>query len=466
MISFATEFPVDGSHQASTFLDAVKEWLGGSPHTKFTRAELDKIGGEPEVIAQNDFEKFRTLNIQMDSYNEAVAVEYTRNENDLEWITTITFSRQPNDTWIGVRVSCESLRPTIDLPRAKKPIIVQKLMEKLGGGFDGPFAVTRAPILLKNDNIGLATRAIWGELQCHLPIVYVSAAFNGGHTVNVNSLALRLSGMAHILVEPNRAFSRRLKIETRSENAYGGAIGIYWPDGGGSRWLSFGRDLRSSEALQRAIFDEVVISLANRRALARCTLAVIQQAGSRKALDLLKASGSQEIQKYVDAFDGELEAKDIQLQESDREVHRLKSIIRKYESQPQMSSELNLATGKEQDFHPGEIREIILEALSTSNVIEGSRRDHVISEILSSNVRTTELTERREKLKKLLRDYRSMDGRTRRDLEEFGFSILEDGKHFKLTYLGDARYTFSLSKSGGDNRGGLNLVSDISKQLF
>ena len=51
-------------------------------------------------------------------------------------------------------------------------------------------------------------------------------------------------------------------------------------------------------------------------------------------------------------------------------------------------------------------------------------------------------------------------------LTELGFSISEDGKHYKLTYMDDDRYTFALPKSGSDYRGGLNAASDISKRVF
>ena len=54
----------------------------------------------------------------------------------------------------------------------------------------------------------------------------------------------------------------------------------------------------------------------------------------------------------------------------------------------------------------------------------------------------------------------------RRELEDMGFSISEDGKHFKLVFQGDDRYTFTLPKSGSDWRGGLNAASDIGRLLF
>lgn len=47
-----------------------------------------------------------------------------------------------------------------------------------------------------------------------------------------------------------------------------------------------------------------------------------------------------------------------------------------------------------------------------------------------------------------------------------GFSIEEDGKHYKITFAGDDRYMFTLAKTGGDFRGGLNAAATISNRLF
>lgn len=73
---------------------------------------------------------------------------------------------------------------------------------------------------------------------------------------------------------------------------------------------------------------------------------------------------------------------------------------------------------------------------------------------------------KRELLKELLRDYTHMDGKIKKALEHLGFSVSEEGRHIKMVFQGDDRYTFVLAKSGSDFRGGLNAASDISKRLF
>lgn len=361
-----------------------------------------------------------------------------------------------------------SSHPAARLPPAKKPVIVRSILDKLGGASDGVLMVMEAPHKLGNSDIDLAARLITGQAGCHLPVVYVSCGFHGGHIIDVNSVAANLAGMAHVVVEPNRPFSLRLKIEVDSENVYGGTIGVYWPDGGGRRSFFFGYALETPEEIQSAVFDEVRIALTNRRPFVRCTWPAVQESASRRAYNALKEAGSREVDKYIGEFDKELTAKDEQLTDAEKEIARLRAEVRKHEARNPMGAGLTLRTGCEQDLYARELEEIVLDALSdsASRVPGDSRRQHVLVAVLNANTSSGEAGKRRESLKNLLRDYSSMDARTRKGLLDMGFQIEEEGKHFKLSYQGDDRYIFSLPKSGSDHRGGLNAASDISRLLF
>lgn len=182
---------------------------------------------------------------------------------------------------------------------------------------------------------------------------------------------------------------------------------------------------------------------------------------------MLKASGSNEVEKFIEFFDSDMEAKKQQLAYAEAEIVRLKDEIQKLESQAAVGT-VTLRTGPERDMYDGEMAEIVRDALkeATNRVLSDSRREHVLKAILKVTTSTEAANEQKERLKELLRDYKSMGSRTRRGLEDLGFSVEDDGKHHKLIYQGDDRYTFSLPKSGSDRRGGLNAASDISKRLF
>ncbi len=274
--------------------------------------------------------------------------------------------------------------------------------------------------------------------------------------------------MAHVIVEPNRPFSRRLQIEVNSENVYGGGIGIYWPNGQGRRSFFLGREFDDAATLKKALVEEVRIALTNRRPLVRCTWSALEEASSKVAYNALKESGSVELDKYIEVFDADMKAKEQRILDAEKEISRLQAEIRKHEANPSLNRGVVLQTGLERDLYTNEITQIVLDALhdAESRLQEGSRRSHVLRAIIENAPPTNFAEEKRVAIKDLLRGYRSLDAKVKRGLEELGFSISDDGKHHKLVFQDDDRYTFILSKSGSDHRGGLNAASEISKKFY
>jgi hypothetical protein len=76
------------------------------------------------------------------------------------------------------------------------------------------------------------------------------------------------------------------------------------------------------------------------------------------------------------------------------------------------------------------------------------RYHDVLSSISSANPCSTNLLERDKKLKQALVGYTKMTPKVRGVLNDVGFSISEEGKHYKITYHGDPRYTYILPKTG------------------
>ena len=158
----------------------------------------------------------------------------------------------------------------------------------------------------------------------------------------------------------------------------------------------------------------------------------------------------------------------LSLADAEREIKRLQREIRKYEARAPLGSGLTVLLGAERDLFAGEVAEVILCALrdSSTRALEGSRQKHILSSVLAANPVTEERNRCRIALKELLRGSTSLDSRVRQGLEQLGFEISGDGKHYKLVFQGDERYTYSLAKSGSDWRGGLNAASNIARLLF
>lgn len=468
--SFVTEFPVNKTCDISDFIREIKKWILGSPHTNFVDADFIDLNLKTDNFNREKLNE-KIIYIRGEQENsDSASLNYIKKEaNNFEWLSNITYYKDNHEAWISCRISCESLRPSKKVPEAKKPYFIKTFLENLGGGCDANLFVSNNPIFLNNDDVFFVSEYINGSRQFRLPIVYVSSDFYMSEScIDVNKVARKLSGMAHVLVEPDRSFSISLRKETNGQNVYGGTIGIYWPDGGGRRSFFIGQEFKTKNELENSIYEEIRVSLINRRPLTKCTWSAVQESLSKKQLSRLKEQGSTDIKTYIEVFDNEIAAKEHELKDAENEINRLKSELKKYESSK--FNELNIGLiCKEQNLYENEIKAIVLNELKASQTkysdIDCRRRD-VINNIIELNDSSFELQNYREKLKQLLRGYRSLDSKLKRELESLGFNISDNGKHHKLVFRGDERYVFAMPKSGSDNRGGLNLAGDISRILF
>lgn len=127
-----------------------------------------------------------------------------------------------------------------------------------------------------------------------------------------------------------------------------------------------------------------------------------------------------------------------------------------------------LYLGVEDEFYPGEIKDMVLAALDDAlRDIKGkSRRADVIRDIFKSNGYRDLSGERQQRVKNLLKGYDGMSKSLRQELINLGFEITEDGKHYKLTYYGDRRYWTTIAKTPSDHRDGKNAALTISRDML
>ncbi len=465
MLSFATEFPVCET-SSERFVEAVRAWISGSPHAKLTAEHLSSIPTSGRWKVDSGSVSLEAILTKEDQH-EIAAFRYSALDRDIQWVTEVTYSKTPEDDWIGIRTDREATRPLVSLPPAKKPYIVRTLIEKLGGGLDDELHVSDSAHHFSELDTRMAIRLLNADAENYLPLAYVSCPFTEQSIINAELLAKSLGGMAHVIVEPSRSFSKSIQRDVGSRNVYGGSIGVYWPNG--EKYRYYINDITPTEAaVRQAIVSDIRSALINRRPLARCTWARAEADLARSVFETLKNSGSEDVSEYVSAFDSEIRAKDEQLSEAEKEIKHLKSRIRSLEFKNSTHHATSWEICSEQQLRKGEFDEVIRDALifAAANVQAGSRRQDIITAAAYEIQESSYLKDSREILKQILRNYTSMSGDISRNLKELGFDISDDGKHYKLIYMQDDRYVFSLPKSGSDWRGGMNSVSDIAKRVF
>ena len=127
-----------------------------------------------------------------------------------------------------------------------------------------------------------------------------------------------------------------------------------------------------------------------------------------------------------------------------------------------------LFMGDEFEFYPGEIKDLLLAALTEAlkATTPKSRRADVVLDIIRNNDYQKLSQTKAEELKRLLKNYDGMSGRTRQALKNLGFEITEEGKHYKITYYGDGRYQTTYSKTPSDGRTGKNSAQQTINIAF
>lgn len=468
MINYSTEFSIDDKNSVSDVLRLACKWISGSPHTRIPKNTFEKLPADTEAQFTFDDEIVNIGTVLLDDF-EIGGIRYVRIEDKgLEWTTSIVTVKTPAQHLLSIQVLCVALNTAARLPAPKKPYFIRQALQELGGGMDGEIPVADKPFFLNEGEVNVAAALILGTAKNRLPIVYISASYDATYIVNPTELAEWVSGMAHVIVEPSRDFSVRLKDITASRNVYGGTVGVYWPESEARKSYYLDEESNTANSIQSEIAKDIRIALSNRRQKTNCNWLHLKELISKCRYEKLKAEGSTELNAYVEVFDADQHAKNARIAEAEQEISRLNAELRKYSATYQASSNGLIQSGKEQDLYEGEIKDIVIEALNTSlrNAHEDSRRQHVIQDLLKHNSAINTKIALEEEIKSIFKTYVDMDAKTRSALERLGFDISDDGKHYKAIFRGDGRYTFSISKTSSDYRAGKNLASDINNKLF
>lgn len=244
-----------------------------------------------------------------------------------------------------------------------------------------------------------------------MPIVYVSANNNNLPHVDPVQLSQWLSGMAHVVVEPTRAFSFELMDEVYNENAYGGAVAIYWPDGIGKWSFLPNGNYSDPREMQISIARKIRSSLLSQRTKSECRWGFVQEQKSRVELKALMASGSKEVEDFIKLFELEIKSKDDEIQLLEAEINRLKYSKRTINESSIDAPGCIVINSSESEIYQAEKIGIIIEALELYRDSCGSheRRQIIISDILSLNNRSDEKDSLLAHMKEILRNYTSMN---------------------------------------------------------
>ena len=473
MLLFSTILDISDSMTQDDFIRLAIEWNQTSTH-EINRIPNIEWNGERNIRFGDEnrwlaFEEYRNENI--------IAIRFEKADEDgAVWDTDYVMNF--NEMKMSIRLDRSYLESALVVdPAFSTPHFITILIEHGYLKPDGDLPVFNRPIFLEESNVSLLSDIISGERRYRLPVVYISKTYDDKDPVDTKRMAGRLKGVAHVLVQKERESSGIIRSACGGKNEYNGAIGIYFPK-------------EHKRFFYRAIdgIDEILMEKVIRAVILRSNIQMVDtlytwtgvnnallrdlyssQKERRLAAELAKVQAEDEAEHLIASVDDDIrklreqvERLTNQIDALTIETHGLRAKIDRSEDIPL------LLFGEEEEFFPGEIHDMVLSAVAEQlkNTPVGSRRYHVLSDILSKNTFEGLAAERAEALKKLLNGYKTMSGTTRQTLAALGFTITEEGKHYRLTYYGDARYKTILAKTGSDYREGMNASRQIIRDMF
>ena len=338
---------------------------------------------------------------------------------------------------------------------------------------DNDLEISAKEIPIKKDNYKVIENIICRNTVYSMPVIYVTKSW-GRYPLRVHTLAYRLRGVAHVLIEEDADVCKFLKDSCGGMNSHHGSIGIYYPGSSAPYKII---TPRRYEGQEETLIDRIV-NMVCRYMNQQARDKMMTWEGVQNELLKLryvsatekKVKAENEVSEVYENFSDELEEKERTIEELNNRVMALQAENQGLRAKYEQVSEIPLIYyGEEDELYEGEIKDHILETLQKQmqQVKKGTRKELILQDILESNELTGALEEKRAEIKRILKGYTKVGDSLKRDLKAYGFIITKDGGHYKLTYKGDSRYLFTMASSGSDSqRGGENLIGDIIRDML
>ena len=473
MLLFSTILKIDKSLTKDGFLSLVIEWNQGSPHEDNVIRNLKWDGSYNQKFGDE------TISLEFKEYRneEIVAVRYVKKLDDgIIWKTDYIMNFKDYKMSIMLDRSFTEDAIGVD-PSFTTPLFIRLLIEKGYVVDDNDLPILMNPHLIGCENLSVLTAVINGTKFYDLPVVYVSKTFSNNIPIDVDKLAYALKGVAHIFVQEDLETNTFIREQCNSTNEYNGAIGIYYQSDvvKHKRFLNY--EYFDPTITRQNIVKEI-INFTNQQSIdplytwdGVLTSLLRDRFESQKSKRTKAERTKEETEELLDSFSNDFDA-------LTEENGRLRSSISDLESElafyrdafnkKTVNDSGFLSSGSEKEFFQDEKKELILSVLSDSlaNILDDTRKKHIVQDIIQQNTIKEILSKKREEVKRLLTDYSGLNGKLKQELQQLGFTITEDGKHYKLTYFNDKRYIIHMAKTPSDGRAGKNIVSDINNKVF
>ncbi len=476
MISFATEFPVNPVPDQAAFIAQVVSWLRGTTYSTVLDAHKPDLETDMAYLRSETGEELRLREFSPTDAFEAIGFRHDFPDTAGRLWRTETVLRRAASTGgqdlVRLRTQCIAQEAGARLDPPRKPYLIKAILQDGWGGQDHELLVSDKPHWLADDEQSLEiARAITsGNATYHLPVIYLSAIGSERwllESVQIERLAYALGGIAHIVAEPNRAFSFRLRNLTANTNVYGGTIAIALPKRGIVRQFYLGLRMANEDDLFAALSSSAIGIRSN-----------------------MPADGWDwtELQEQALRFQRERDKKRLSEKETtdlyQEEIDNLKDRIEQLESQINARAPEEAFDGDEGFFPPSLAKklgpEIYLgeysdrfrfafrECSARADQIGLDPRTKFFLDTVASNIpNSPACAELIEDLKRATKDPKHVAAELKNLLRQHGYQEKSDNKHIRLEAKNGygGLETVTVPKTPSDGRGLINLRKQIERTL-
>ena len=466
MLLYSTMLDVNDTLTKEKFIQLVIKWNQESQYEENVIPGL-VWDGQMNIRYGNDQ---HWLEIEEYRNGNTVAIRYQKvEENGRIWNSDYVMNFAAGEMHIQLDRSFTGDANDLD-QEFSTPHFLTLLIEEGHLQADGDLPVAREPIYIGKNNSELLAKVIKGESSYRLPVVYVSKTKRGQYPVDVNLLASKLKGVAHVLIQESPNYDEKIK----ELNEHYGSVGVYYPNKAVQPKRFWYKD---TAAQRKNMLESVIYAVMTycncQQVDGAYTWDGVLNAISRDRLESQREEREQaetEKEQVYSEFNDELKTLQERIDSLTLENEALRAENAGLHSKfGEMDKRPVLVMGDEEDLYPGEIKELVLSVLEDElerRVAKRSRRSDVFSDLIEKNDYQGVYRKKKAEIQRILKNYTIMDAKTRKALQDFGFRIEEDGKHYRLTYFGDDRYNTTVAKTPSDARAGKNIAHYIEQTMM
>ena len=431
------------------------------------------------------------VSMNIESSEDAVGIQtiVPDGEDNSRWSTEFVLNTKENILTVCVDRLCSS-KDTMVKRRVFAPKVLSDLIDD-GLIRDGERLFLSKPLLMGEKEAEFVSDILTGRRKYSLPVVYLSRNELNELTLDPENVMAQLKGCAVFIIQQDESTNRHLKKLTDCNNPYGGAGKILFPDGSYRKLFPSGygkidpADVIISvhrywrnRSLEGYTFNDVRVAVMKENSLQKAIQIAEKDRAHQEEKELLESQKdalSKEVDEVYSTFDSEVGEKEREIAKHEERVASLQKELDAKEAEIlglkkklESKSEIPLLYyGEEGDIYVGEIKDLVMKAITEYSKNVSGRREKIFMDILDSNGGYQGLAD--DRIKRLKTAFRSGGGLTpalRKELTSLGFDIIDDGKHYKLVYGGDSRYFTSLSRTPSDVRSGKNAVTYIINSMM